>query len=88
MKRHRDRWMRVNADSVDLEIRMEQERGVKKFGRYHSMHEAYAVVKEELDEFWDGVKANDPDPEELLQVCATARRALLELCEQAAKEAK
>lgn len=30
---------------------------------------------------WDSVKENDPDPKELLQVCATARRAILELCE-------
>jgi len=60
-------------------IREEYRRGVEKFGEYNSMHEAYAVIKEELDEFWEGVKKDDPDPMELIQVCATAYRAFVEL---------
>lgn len=46
----------------------------------NSLHEAYAVILEELDEFWDEVrkKAEDRDPElvywELVQVAAMAWR--------------
>ena len=81
MKRHADWALSITTESVDLQIKMEQERGFDKFGGYNSMHEAKAVIEEELDEFWDSVKGNDPDPKELLQICATARRALLELCQ-------
>jgi len=86
MKRHTNWAAQIDEDVVDLEIRTEQLRGQKKFGNYNSAHEMWAVIQEEVDEFWDSVKANDPDPRELLQICATARRALLELCEQGRKE--
>ena len=86
MKRHTHWAEQIDDHVVDLEIRMEQARGQKKFGNYNSAHEMWAVIKEELDEFWDSVKADDPDPKELLQVCATARRALLELCRQGRNE--
>ncbi len=76
----------ITEETVDEEIRKEQRYGLAKFRRYASMHEAYAVIKEELEEFWNSVKANNPDPEELLHVCATARRALLELCEKRRQE--
>ncbi|KKK92467.1 hypothetical protein LCGC14_2702670 [marine sediment metagenome] len=81
MKRHTNKCLSIYPKTIDEEIRMEQSRGVEKFGKYNSMHEAYAVIKEELDEFWDSVKENDPDPIELLHVCATTRRACIELCE-------
>jgi len=86
MKRHANWALQLDEHVVDLEIRTEQLRGQKKFGSYNSAHEMWAVIQEEVDEFWDSVKANDPDPRELLQICATARRALLELCEQGRKE--
>ena len=80
MKRHTKWALSVTPGTVDGEILVEQHRGLDTFGLYASMHEAKAVIEEELEEFWDSVKANDPDPKELLQICATARRALLELC--------
>ena len=86
MKRHTNWAKQIDEHVVDLEIRMEQARGQKKFGDYNSAHEMYAVIKEELEEFWASVKADDPDPKELLQICATARRALLELCQNAREE--
>ena len=86
MNRHTDFSFGLTEETVDELIGIEQYRGVSKFGQYHSMHEAYAVIKEELEEFWDSVKANDPDPIELLHVCATARRALLELCAMGRRE--
>jgi hypothetical protein len=47
--------------------------------KYNSWHEAFAVLQEEVDEFWDGVKADDPDPHELIQVAAVALRAIADL---------
>ena len=45
----------------------------------HSHHEAYAVIKEEFEEWWDSVKADRPDPKELLSVAAMAVATLVEL---------
>ena len=86
MKRHTNFCLQITRMTVDNEIDIESHKGQSEHGRYNSMHEAYAVIKEELEEFWDSIKANDPDPKELLQVCSTAKRALLQLCSQARKE--
>lgn len=44
----------------------------------NSPHEGYAVILEEVDEFWDLVKSQRPDPakllEELVQIAAMAER--------------
>lgn len=85
-KRHTCWALSIDEEVVDSDILLEQCRGVNKFGRFNSWHEAYAIMLEELDEFWESVKANDPDPRELLQIAALARRALLELCEQGRQE--
>ena len=56
-----------------------------KFPAYHSYHEAYAVILEELDEFWEIVRQqdNDRDPQgarkELIQIAVTAWRAAKDL---------
>ena len=60
-------------------IVVEIERARKKHPSFHSHHEAYAVIKEEFEEWWDSVKADDPDPRELLSVAAMAVLALMEL---------
>lgn len=41
---------------------------------FNSFHEAYGVIKEELDEFWECVKDNKTEgmKEELIQIAATA----------------
>jgi len=41
---------------------------------FHSFHEAYGVIKEELDEFWDCVKENKPEgmKEGLIQIAAAS----------------
>lgn len=46
----------------------------KKFGLFHSAHEGYAVLKEEVDELWDSVKTNDTENalKEAVQVGAMA----------------
>lgn len=50
---------------------------------FHSGHEAYGVILEELDEFWDEVKRQHPNPvlllKELIQVAAMCERAAEDL---------
>ena len=42
---------------IKLETILKQYREIKnKYGQYSSLHEAYAVLKEEIDEIWDIVK--------------------------------
>lgn len=55
------------------------------YGPLHSEHEAYAVISEELDEFWEEVrkKRQVRSPEamrkELIQVAAMAIRTIYDL---------
>lgn len=58
----------------------EYDYGLTKFGPYRSLHEAAAIIREEHDEFWEEVKANDVPraAEEVLQLAATAIRAYVE----------
>ena len=60
---------------VDGECR----RGRHLHGDYRNHFHAWAVIKEELDEFWESVYRNAPDPDEIVQVAATSLRVLLEL---------
>jgi NTP pyrophosphatase (non-canonical NTP hydrolase) len=52
----------------------------------HSNHEAYAVIKEEVDELWDAIKeskgtrGNNQIRHELIQVGAMVVRYLNNLC--------
>jgi len=54
--------------------------GRDKYGPYHSAHEQYAVLQEEVDEWFDAIKGNMADccQYELLQVAAVALRYILE----------
>ncbi len=72
-------------DRFDLDIRLRAEcvRGQEKHGKLQSAHEVYAVLLNELEEFWDSIKEHDPDPYELLQIAAVAYRGIEDLCEQA-----
>ncbi len=53
---------------------------------FHSNHEAYAVIKEEVDELWDAikkeknVKGNDQIRHELIQIGAMVVKYLDNLC--------
>jgi len=53
-----------------------------KYGPFHNSHEHYAVLQEEVDEWWDTVKDNTSGTSqshyELLQVAAVALRYLME----------
>ena len=61
-------------------IQSEMDYGFSRFGRYHTAHEHYAVLQEEVDEWWDAIKGNMADccQYELLQVAAVALRYIIE----------
>lgn len=71
-----------SVDYILLEVRRELLTAMKQNAPLNSSHEAYAVIREELDEFWDEVKKkrSERDPElmkkELIQVAAMAIRAI------------
>ena len=46
---------------------------------FHSTHEAHSVILEEFEEWWDTVKADKPDNEEILSVAAMAVLTIVEL---------
>jgi len=74
------------------EVVAETERAMGLHDPMHSTHEAYAVIKEELDEFWEQVKIN-PNKllpgereqrltkmhNELIQIAAMCMRAMVDL---------
>ena len=63
----------VDYENTDALLR-EVNSGLQKFGPYRTAHEAYAVILEEMDELWDSIKDNNPDPRRSL----TGRRSSLE----------
>ena len=60
--------------------------GLYKHGEFNSSHELYAVMKEELDKFWDSVKADqtNPDISKLISLAAVAIEGSMELCQKRA----
>lgn len=65
------------------EVFKEVRKAVSKHGPMHSGHEGYAVIKEEVDELWDEIKADRGKQasarEEALQVAAMAIRYVLDI---------
>jgi hypothetical protein len=66
-------------------ITQEKTQAFEKYGHFNSTHEAYAVLQEEVDEFWDLVKKHPGNWKkelminELTQIAAIAQRAIEEL---------
>jgi len=75
--------MEIKQLLVDVEIELRKAR--IKYKPFNSTHEGYAVIKEELDELWDLVKANKgysltPGMErECVQVAAMAIAFVIDL---------
>ena len=67
-------------------VAMEVDRAERLHAPLNSHHEAYAVILEELDEYWDEVKkkteARDAEAmrTELIQTAAMCVRAILNVC--------
>jgi hypothetical protein len=68
--------------SISLEIEKEVERASKHGVQFASLHEAYAVILEELDEVWDITRLKRKDRnaaelrEEFIQIAAMAVKAI------------
>jgi len=64
----------------------ELSRARAKHGAVHGLHEGYAVLLEEVDEFWDEVKKKTPDKAntymELVQIAAMAQKIAEDVLEQ------
>lgn len=73
--------------SVWAEIEAEIFRARQKFPAFHSQHEAYAVILEELDEFWEKVRRDEDGRDELIQVAAMAVAAYRECYPGATQDA-
>lgn len=65
------------VDAVTTELMF----ATRKFGAFKSAHEGAAVIREEFDEFWDEVKANNRinQRNEVTQLAAMAIRYLVDI---------
>jgi hypothetical protein len=76
----------MKYDKALQQIEMEFMRASDLYPSLHSNHEAYAVIKEELDELWDEIKkskelkGNKNITKELIQIGAMVVRYLDNLC--------
>lgn len=76
----------MRIDEVLKQIEEEYLRASDLYPDLHSNHEAYAVIKEEVDELWDEIKkskdtkGNNQIRNELIQVGAMVVRYLENLC--------
>ena len=66
--------MKYAEGKIVQEVLAELDSATAKFGAFCSSHEGYAILKEEVDELWDEIKANRPNRarEEAVQVAAMA----------------
>lgn len=76
----RDEINSLTENKYQALIMMEYIKASRKFGKFNSGHEGYAVIKEEVDELWDAIKKNDLEHarEEAFQVGAMALRFLID----------
>jgi hypothetical protein len=60
--------MNFNKEIIE-DILKEEKRAVNLYGPFNSLHEAYAVILEEMDEFWDYVKEKQVGRVGILSEC-------------------
>lgn len=74
--------------SVIHKVEQELRRARNTYQPMHSIHEGYAILREEVDELWDlikrskGMKGTDSMRVEAIQVAAMAMRFIEDLCEE------
>lgn len=75
--------MSKDLQTIITSIKKELATAMVTFPPIRSHHEGYAVIKEELDELWDAIKANDSKQArtEAIQIAAMAIRFLIDLYE-------
>ncbi|MCA1596119.1 MAG: hypothetical protein LC772_06810 [Chloroflexi bacterium] len=77
--------MKALRDAFLAMVSLEADRAAYKFPRFNSHHEAYAVILEEVHEYWDEVRKNESKRDraamltELTQIAAMCVRAASEL---------
>ena len=80
--------MKTKPDQIAViteAVRKEMERAISMHGPLQSAHEAYGVINEEFEEFWDEVKKKRHNRnkkmmrEELIQTAAMCCRAIYDL---------
>ena len=90
---HKDQWYVAKAffeknytfseRTIVNEIIDEIDSANKKFGRFNSSHEGYAVIKEEVDELWHAVKVKSlgfkEQRKECIQIAAKAIRFIIDI---------
>jgi hypothetical protein len=61
-------------------VRRELYTSTEKYGTFRTTHEAFGVLREEVDEFWDACKANNlvEMEAEAIQVAAMAIRLIID----------
>ena len=75
----------LTLEEIFEAVSKELARALAKFPPFHSTHEGYAVILEELDEMWEEVKRCDPfQPshklfKEAIQVAAMAIRFVFDM---------
>lgn len=78
--------MKDVAERAFADVRAELERANAEYGPFHSAHEGWAVVQEEVDELWDEVKKKSKVRsarrmrEEAIQIAAMAIRFATDIC--------
>ena len=75
----------MDLKQILSQIESEVKRASELYPKFHSNHEGYAVIKEEVDELWDEIKksksitGNEKMQSELIQVAAMCVRFLNDL---------
>lgn len=82
-EREQGQYKPEDVDKVIFSVVNEVYRARSLHPKFASPHEAYAVLKEELEETWDEIKANNTQRarKEMVQVAAMAIRFLLDVSE-------
>lgn len=77
----RERAVEMSIEAITGDVLKELHRAMQKFPKFHSAHEGYAILKEEIEETWDAIKNNDLDHArvEMIQVAAMAIRFIHDL---------
>lgn len=79
--------MNKKIDKIIHDIILELENSNELHCNFHSSHEWYGVLKEEVDELWDEIKntkypytCNSVMKKEAIQIAAMAIKGILSLC--------